>query len=235
MSSSSLIFFLSPRIEKCWPCYYYRVEKKENKSHRCFISPVSDVIFWGKKSFGAISRESDVSRWRKNHKNWLKRLTSSWQTMSHTVHEFRRWRLSKKRFETLRRQFSLDFSANDADLNMYAIYYISWHLQSDPLFLYFRRPFFPPLFFFWSTNSFNIWFCFEAVFRLHDTEILFSTSQGPIDIFFTDSSSFSFSLFQQSFKGTMEKWCRIIDFSGNVFYFLFFLFLLFVCVCVCVT
>jgi hypothetical protein len=56
------IFSLSPSIEKFWPCYYYRVEKKENKSHRCFISPVSDVIFWGKKSFGAISRESDVSR-----------------------------------------------------------------------------------------------------------------------------------------------------------------------------
>jgi hypothetical protein len=159
-------------------------------------------------------------------------LTSSWQTMSHTVHEFRRWRLSKKRFETLRRQFSLDFSANDADLNMYAIYYISWHLQSDPLFLYFRRPFFPPLFFFWSTNSFDIWFCFEAVFRLHDTEILFSTSQGPIDIFFTDSSSFSFSLFQQSFnfQGNDGKMMEcVIDFSGNVFSFFCFSFL-FVCV-----
>jgi hypothetical protein len=162
-------------------------------------------------------------------------LTSSWQTMSHTVHEFRRWRLSKKRFETLRRQFSLDFSANDADLNMYAIYYISWHLQSDPLFLYFRRPFFSPLFFFWSIN-YIVWHL--ILFRgwvppPRYRDSFFDVSRSHRHLLYRFFVIF-FQSFSTKFQGNDGKMMPYYRFLGKcVLFFIFSVPPFCVCVCVC--
>lgn len=72
LMSSSLIFFSLSSHWKVLPLLLLRVEKKKKKSHRCFISPVSDVIFWGEKVSGPFLEGSDVSRWRKNHKKLAK-------------------------------------------------------------------------------------------------------------------------------------------------------------------
>lgn len=83
-------------------------EKEEEKS-QVFLYRPSPMLFSGGIKFrGHFSRGLTSAVEEKIIKNWLKRLTRSWQTMSHTVHEFRRWRLQQKRFETLRRQFGLD-------------------------------------------------------------------------------------------------------------------------------
>lgn len=107
---------------------------KENKSQvfyiallRCyFLGKVSGPFLGGLTSTFVVA----VPFLFRLKSKWLKRLATSWQTMSHKVHRFDAGAWKRFRRSTFLRRRFLD----SCNLNMREICYINRHLQSDPPF-----------------------------------------------------------------------------------------------------